>query len=343
LRRRSGSGASIPKPKLVITRHLPPESLAIVAPHFQIFHWNKGNAIPRKLLLKQLKDADALLCLLTEKIDPELLAAAPNLKMVATISVGLDHVNVPACTKRGVPVTHTPGVLTETCADFAWALLLASARRVAEGDKYMRAGKYKAWDLLMMLGTDVHGKTLGIIGFGRIGQAVARRAAGFDMRVLYHDTLLPKPPDGIRAERVDSLDQLLSQSDFVSIHTVLDPSTRHLIGEKELRKMKPSAYLVNSARGPIVDEKALVKALKGGWIRGAGLDVYEEEPKMAPGLAKLPNVVLAPHLASASIETRTGMASMAASSLVDFVIKNTRPKNLANPDVFGSASPVLTA
>lgn len=316
--------------------------MAIVEPHFRIWHHEKGTAVPRPALLRQLKDADGLLCLLTEKVDEALLGAAPRLKMVATISVGLDHVDVPACSRRGIPVTHTPGVLTETCADFTWALLLAVARRVPEGDQFMRRGKYKAWDLLMMLGTDVHGKTLGLVGFGRIGQAVARRASGFGMRVLYHDVGIPSAPAGLSAERVD-LATLLRESDFVSLHTVLDPTTRHLIGERELRSMRRSAYLVNAARGPIVDEKALVKALKAGWIRGAALDVYEREPKMAPGLASLKNVVLAPHLASASIETRTGMASMAAKSLVDFLIRNARPANLANPEIFEKPSAIATA
>ncbi len=322
------------KPRLLVTRQVPKGAIKLLAPHFEIDHYDKGTAIPRPLLLRKIKQVDALMCILTEKVDAQLLASAPRLRMVATVSVGLDHVDLAACTARGLPVTHTPGVLTETCADFAWALLLSAARRVVEGDRMMRAGKYKGWDPLMLLGTDVHGKTLGVAGFGRIGQAVARRGLGFGMKVLYHDV---RPVDeaterALNARHVD-FQALLRESDFISVHTVLDATTRHLFGEKELRAMKPTAFLINSARGPIIDEAALVKALKNGWIAGAGLDVYEREPRMAPGLAKLPNVVLAPHLASASLETRGEMARLAAQSLIDHLIHGRTPQNLANPQV----------
>lgn len=313
------------KPKVLVTRRVPEECLDLLKKHFELEHYDKGTAIPRARLLKSVKDKDGLLCLLTDKIDSELLAAAPKLKAVSTFSVGYDHIDVPACKARGVAVTNTPGVLTESTADFTWALLMAAARRVVEGDAYMRGGKYKGWDPLMLLGTDVAGKTLGIIGFGRIGQAVAKRAGGFSMKVLYYDTrrAAPEAEKALGAAFVP-LDELLRESDYVSVHTVLDEGTRHLLGERAFGLMKRSAYLINAARGPIVDEKALVRALKSDRIRGAALDVYEWEPKMAPGLASCRNAVLAPHLASATLETRRKMGVMAASGLVDALICEAR-------------------
>ncbi|MDD5301649.1 MAG: D-glycerate dehydrogenase [Elusimicrobia bacterium] len=313
------------KPKVLVTRRVPQECLDLLKPHFEIEHYNKQTAIPRKLLLKSVKDKDGLLCLLTDKIDSELLAAAPRLKAVSTFSVGYDHIDVPACKARGVCVTNTPGVLTESTADFTWALLMAAARRVVEGDACMRGGKYKGWDPLMLLGTDVFGKTLGVIGFGRIGQAVAKRAAGFSMRVLYYDTRRAAPAleSALNAKFVP-LDDLLRESDYVSVHTVLDAGTRHLLDDRAFSLMKKSAYLINAARGPIVDEGALVRALKSDKIRGAGLDVYEREPKMAPGLASCKNAVLAPHLASATLETRMRMGVMAASGLIDGLVCKAR-------------------
>jgi glyoxylate reductase len=313
------------KPKILVTRRVPQECLELLKPYFELEHYNKETAIPRKLLLKSVKDKDGLLCLLTDKVDSELLAAAPKLKAVSTFSVGYDHIDVPACKARGVAVTNTPGVLTESTADFTWALLMAAARRVVEGDAYMRGGKYKGWDPLMLLGTDVAGKTLGIIGFGRIGQAVAKRAGGFSMKILYYDTRRAAP--SLEAELNAAfvpLDELLRESDFVSVHTVLDEGTRHLIDDRAFGLMKKSAYLINAARGPIIDEKALVRALKSDKIRGAALDVYEWEPKMAPGLASCKNAVLAPHLASATLETRVKMGQMAASGLVDGLVKKVR-------------------
>lgn len=306
------------KPKILVTRRVPQECLDLLKPHCEIEHFNKDTAIPRAKLLKSLKDKDGLLCLLTDKVNHELLDAAPRLKAVSTFSVGFDHIDVPACKGRGVAVTNTPGVLTESTADFTWALLMAAARRVVEGDSYMRGGKYKGWDPLMILGTDVAGKTLGVVGFGRIGQAVAKRATGFSMKIVYYDTRRADPAhEAALGARFVSMDELLRESDYVSLHTVLDESTRHLIDEKAFSKMKKSAYLINAARGPIVDEKALVKALKSNRIRGAALDVYEWEPKMAPGLAACRNAVLAPHLASATLETRTKMGEMSAQGLID--------------------------
>ncbi|MBI5201474.1 MAG: D-glycerate dehydrogenase, partial [Elusimicrobia bacterium] len=250
------------KPRVLVTRNIPAESLALLTAHFDVDYRDKSTPIPRSELLRRAKNAKAILCLLTERVNGELLDAAPDCRIVSTFSVGLDHVDVPECTRRGVLVTHTPGVLTETCADFTWALLLAASRRIVEGDSMMRRGRYKGWDPLMLLGTDVHNKTIGILGFGRIGQAVARRAAGFDMRVLYSD--VRRAPEAVErdlhAEFVD-VERLLKESDFVCLHAALDQTTYHLLDERRLRMMKRSAYLINGARGPIVDEKALVKAL----------------------------------------------------------------------------------
>ncbi|MBI2386071.1 MAG: D-glycerate dehydrogenase [Elusimicrobia bacterium] len=313
------------KPKVLVTRRVPRECLDLLRKHFDVEHYDHGTAIPRGRLLKSVRDKDGLLCLLTDRIDAELLAAGPKLRAVSTFSVGYDHIDVPACKARGVAVTNTPGVLTESTADFTWALLMAAARRVVEGDACVRGGRFKGWDPLMLLGTDVFGKTLGVIGFGRIGQAVAKRAGGFSMRVLYYDTrrAAPEAEKALGAKFVP-IKELLRESDFVSVHTVLDESTRHLLDDKAFRLMKRSAYLINAARGPIVDEDALVRALKSGRIRGAGLDVYEREPKTAPGLASCRNAVLAPHLASATLETRKKMGVMAASGLVDALVCKAR-------------------
>lgn len=313
------------KPKVLVTRRVPRACLDLLEKHFEVELHDKATAIARRALLAKARDKDGLLCLLTDKVDAELLAAAPRLKAVSTLSVGYDHIDVLACKARGVAVSNTPGVLTESTADFTWALLMAAARRVVEGDAFMRGGKYKGWDPLMLLGSDVHGRTLGIVGFGRIGHAVARRAAGFSMRVLYYDThrASPELERELRASFVP-LDELLRESDFVSIHAVLDEGTRHLIGERAFGLMKRSAFLINAARGPIVDEEALVRALKSGRIRGAGLDVYEREPRMAAGLASCRSAVLAPHLASATLATREKMGIMAASGLVDALVCGAR-------------------
>ena len=316
--------------KILVTRRLPEKAFELLKPHCEIDYYDREIAIPRRELLKRVAGKDGLLCLLTEKVDPELLSRAPGLKAVSTVSVGFDHVDLGACSERGIVVTHTPGVLTETTADFAWALLLSCARRVVEGDRFLRAGRYKAWGLTMLLGSDVHGKTLGIVGFGRIGQAVARRAKGFGMNILYYDH--HRLDGGAERESGVSyapLPDLLRRSDFVTLHASLDMSGEHLIGEEELSLMKPGSFLINTARGSLVDEKALVRALKSGRLGGAGLDVYEKEPRLAPGLSKLPNAVLAPHIASASVETRTKMAVLAAEGLLDVLVYRRRPAHVA--------------
>lgn len=309
---------------MLVTRRLPREALELLRARCRVELHDSASVMPRARLLSRVRGKDGLLCLLTEKVDAELLCRAPRLRAVATCSVGYDHVDLGACRSRGVAVTHTPDALTETVADFAWALLLAAARRVVEADAFLRAGRYRAWDPLLLLGADVHGKTLGVVGFGRIGRAVARRAAGFSMRVLYHD---PRKVPGSSARRV-TLDRLLRESDFVSLHCSLKPGARHLIDARALGRMKRSAFLINTSRGPVVDEAALVKALKSGRLAGAALDVYEREPRVAPGLSSLPNVVLAPHIASASRETRTKMALMAARGLLDSLAGRRSPYRL---------------
>lgn len=269
-----------------------------------------------------MQDVDGILSLLTERIDAEVMDAAPRLRVIANMAVGYDNIDVAEATRRGILVCNTPGVLTETTADFAWALLMATARRVVEGDRLTRSGGFRAWGPLMLLGRDLWGSTLGIVGYGRIGQAVARRATGFGMEVLHTS---PSSPASV------PLEELLERSDFISLHCRLDSTTRHLIGSDELRRMRASAILVNTARGPVVDEAALVQALREGRIAGAGLDVYEREPELAPGLTDLENVVLAPHIASASHRTRDLMATMAADGLVA-VLRGERPAHLVNPE-----------
>ena len=323
------------KPKVYVTRLLPGGALDRLREECEVDLNTEDRAPSKEEMIEHVRGKDGLLCLLTDKVDSEVMdAAGPNLKVISNYAVGFDNIDVEAATERGIVVTNTPGVLTETTADLAWALLMAVARRIVEADKFTRAGKFKGWSPTLLLGTDVYGKTLGIIGFGRIGRAVARRAKGFDMRVLYYD--VERAPEEVErelnAQYVD-LETLLKESDYISIHTPLTPETRHMIGERELRMMKPTAYLINTARGPIVDEAALVRALKEGWIKGAALDVFENEPELTPGLAELDNVVLAPHIGSASTETRSKMADMAVDNLLS-VLRGERPENIVNPEVW---------
>jgi glyoxylate reductase len=291
---------------------LPAEARRVIPSDIEVDYNGSDEPLSRSELLSRLRGKAGLVCHIISTIDDGILSACPDLKVVANVAVGYNNIDVAAARRRGVVVTNTPDVLTETTADFAWALLMAAARRVVEADRYARSGQWRSWRWDLLWGADVHGKTLGLIGFGRIGRAVARRALGFDMRVLYHDTARADAAveRALNATAVD-LETLLRQSDFVSLHTLLSAETRHLIDERTLRLMKPTAILVNAARGPVVDEGALVKALSAGWIRGAGLDVFEEEPTIHPGLLPLANVVLAPHVASASHDTRVAMATLA--------------------------------
>jgi len=286
-------------------------------------------------LMKRLKGRQGLVCLITDAIDATVLESSPDLKVVSNVAVGFNNIDVAAATKRGVVITNTPDVLTETTADFAWTLLMATARRLVEADRYVRDGKFTQWEYMVLLGGDIFGKTLGIIGFGRIGRAMARRALGFNMRVLYQDAVAASAATEreLRATRTDTA-TLLRDSDFVSIHTPLLPDTHHLINAQSLRTMKKTAYLVNASRGPVVDEAALVQALTEGWIAGAGLDVFEDEPKVHPGLVGLPNAVLAPHIASASSDTRIKMALLAVDNCLA-VLEGQAPPTPVNPEVVG--------
>ena len=323
--------------KILVTGNLPAEVMDPLREKYEVEAHAEDRPMERQQLLSRIGDRDGLLCMITDAVDDELLGRAPRLKMIANMGVGYNHIDIAAATRRSIPVSNTPGVLTDATADLAFTLILAVARRVVEGDRRVREGKFKLWAPFLFLGREVSGKTLGIVGVGRIGRAVARRAAGFGMRVLYHNRsrLTPAEERESPAEYAD-LNTLLAQADFVSLHVPLSGETRHLIGAAELSRMKPTAYLINTARGPVVDEVALLATLQRGMIAGAGLDVYENEPALTPGLADLPNVVLLPHVGSATLETRTAMAAMAARNLIAG-LDGQRPPNLVNPEVLPAA------
>jgi glyoxylate reductase len=310
--------------RVLVTREIPEAGLLLL----EDFDLTVLSEAPpeRDELLEAANGVDAILSTATEKIDGELLdAAGSSLKVVANMAVGYDNIDVPAATERGVVVTNTPGVLDETTADVAFMLMLAAARRLGESERVLRAGEWEWWGPKLFMGPDVWGKKLGIVGMGRIGQAVARRARGFGMEILYHNRSRKQEAENELGARYLELDELLETADFVSIHTPLTDETRHLIGASDLQRMKKEAVLVNTSRGPVVDEAALAKALAEGEIFAAGLDVYEEEPKVHPKLLKLENVVLAPHIGSGSIETRNKMAVLAAENLAA-VLRGEAPK-----------------
>lgn len=322
------------RPRAYVCRVIPEPALEIVRAAAETRVWDREDVPPpRDVLLREASGCDGLLTLLTDRVDEELLAGSPRLRVVANMAVGYDNIDVPAATRHGVIVTNTPEVLTETTADFAFALLMAAARRVAEGDRFTRAGQWQTWAPLLLAGQDVHHATLGLVGLGRIGSAVARRARGFEMRVLYYDPI--RRPDLEQSLGIEfrELNEVLRESDFISVHVPLMPETRHLIGAEQFRMMKTTAVFVNAARGPVVDEAALVEALRSRTIYAAGLDVYEKEP-LSPDspLLQLDNVILAPHIASASIPTRTRMATLAAENLAA-VLQGSRPPTPVNPDV----------
>lgn len=321
------------KPKVYSTHQLFEEARKILDAECEVQYWTDSERPPRDEVLRRVKDKEGLVCLLTEKVNEEFLRSAPKLRIASNVAVGYDNIDVDACTKRGIAVTNTPGVLDETTADFAWTLLMTIARRVAEGELLARSGNWKGWNLDQLCGADVWGKTLGIVGFGRIGRSVARRASGFQMKIIYTDAVRvsEEVEKSLNAEFRD-MNSLLAESDFISLHVPLLPETRGLFDAPKLFRMKPTAFLINTSRGPVVEEAALVAALENNKIAGAALDVFENEPFIHPGL-KRPNVVLTPHIASASIETRTKMALMAANNIVA-VFKGRRPPNLLNPDIF---------
>ncbi|MDR5683617.1 MAG: glyoxylate reductase [Armatimonadota bacterium] len=322
------------RPIAYVCRPLPGRALEILAEHCEVRMWERPEEPPpRDVLLAEAEAAHGIVSLLTDRMDEEVFARAPRLRVVSNVAVGYDNVDVPAATRRGIVVTNTPGVLTETTADFAWALLMAAARRVPEADRYVRSGRWTSWQPTLLLGHDVHGRTLGLVGLGRIGSAVARRAAGFRMRVLYHSRSRRRDLEAELGIEYRQLDELLRESDFVSLHTPLTPQTRHLIGRERLALMKPTAILVNTARGPVVDEQALYEALSQRRIAAAGLDVFETEPLPPHSpLCSLDNVVLAPHIASATHATRARMAELAAENCVA-VLTGRRPPNPVNPEV----------
>ena len=325
----------ISRKKVFVTRRLPEEAMQLLKSRFQVEVWPGDESPPKTVLIDRVKVVNGLYCLLTEEINAEVInAAGEQLLGISQIAVGYDNIDVEAATKRGIYITNTPGVLTDTTADFAFALLTSTARRVSEADRYVKAGEWKVpWGLMMLLGQDIWGKTIGIVGMGRIGTAVARRAKGMNMRILYYDVRRNEDAEKkLGAEHVD-LETLLREADFVTLHVPLLPSTYHLINEDKLKMMKKTACLVNTSRGPIVDEKALYKALKEGWIWAAGLDVWESEPTGSDNpLLTLDSVTATPHIASGSYDTRTKMALMAAENLVD-ILEGRVPPNLVNKQV----------
>lgn len=330
------------KPKVYVTRELPERGLRIIKERFDTEVWTEYAPPPKKVIIEKAAEVEALATLLSDKIDAEVFNAAPNLQIVSQLAVGFDNIEVKEATKRGVYVTNTPGVLTETTADFAWTLLMAAARRVVEADKYIRTGRWKVgWHPMMLQGRDVYGATLGIIGLGRIGSSIAKRAAGFDMKVIYYDVIRRQDLEKEQGIEYVEIDNLLQKADFVTVNVPLLKATYHLIDEEKLRLMKKTAILVNNSRGPVIDEKALYKALKEGWIASAGLDVFEQEPTSTSNpLLTLDNVVVAPHISSASFETRSKMAEMVAENLVAF-FEGRIPPNLVNKDVVNVKKPGL--
>jgi glyoxylate reductase len=324
------------KPRVFVSRRIPQEGLDILLAACEVEVNESDEHLSPAKLVDRVKGHAGILCLLTDDIDDTVLNASPQLKVVANVAVGYDNIDVQAATRRRIMVTNTPGILDDTTADFTWCLLLSSARRLAESERYTRAGRYTGWGIMLLCGQDIFRKTIGICGLGRIGRGVAKRATGFEMRILYTDALRASADveRELGAQFVDK-ETLFRESDFVTLHVPLLPETHHYVSVRELGLMKKTAHLINASRGPVVDEVALVQALREHRIAGAGLDVYEHEPQIAPGLTDLDNATLAPHIASASLETRTKMAVMAATNLVE-ALQGRRPPNLVNPEVLAS-------
>lgn len=321
------------QPTVLISKHIYREAVDHLAGRVQLDYHDSDDGLPSADLLARLADKDGLICQLTDRIDSGLLDAVPNVKVVSNVAVGFDNIDIPAATARGVIVTNTPGVLTDTTADLAFALILGAGRRLGESERYLRAGRFRQWRIDLLTGWDIWGSTLCVLGMGRIGQAVARRGRGFNMRVLYYDPFR-QSEDRERELGIEyvSKDQLLAEADFLSLHCALTPETHHLIGADELSAMKPTAVLVNTSRGPVVDEAALADGLQAGEIAAAGLDVFEHEPEVHPKLLGLENALIVPHIASASVATRTRMCVMAAENMVAGLAGH-RPPNIVNPEV----------
>jgi glyoxylate reductase len=325
--------AFVMKKKVLVTGRMPEDLTADLRRQFEVIANREDLPMERATILHAIEDRDGILCMLSDTIDAKLMDRAPRLKVIAGMGAGFNHIDIKAATKRGIMVSNTPGANTEAAADMAFGLMLATARRIVEGDHRTRAGEFKYWAPFLFLGHMVSGKTLGLVGMGKIGQAMVNRARGFSMRVIYFDPyrLDPGLERDMGIEYVDLM-TLLRTADFISLHVPLTPDTRHLIGNPEFAMMKESACLINASRGPVIDEKALVAALREGRIAGAGLDVYEEEPLLAPGLADLPNAVLTPHLGSATLESRTAMAVQAVLNLKEGLGGKLLP-NIVNPEV----------
>ncbi len=321
------------KPKVFVTRIIPEKGLQMVKEFAETEVWEGELPPPRSVILEKVKDLDGLLPLLTDKMDAEVMDAAPKLKVISNYAVGYDNIDVPAATARGILVCNTPGVLTETTADLAWTLLMSAARRIVQADGYARSGQWKTWGPMLFLGHDIHHATLGIIGMGRIGSEMAKRAKGFDMRIIYYDP--SRRPDLEKQYGIEyrSLEELMAESDFVTLHCLLNEQTRHLINKQMLARMKPTGILINTSRGPVVDQEALYEALAKKQIAGAALDVTDPEPPAADDpLLQLDNLTIVPHIASASFATRTKMATMAAENLIA-ALSGKRPPNPVNPEV----------
>ena len=324
----------MPKPKVFVTRLIPEEGLAMVREATDMKVWEGELPPPHNVLLDEVREIDGLLSLLTDKIDAALMDSNPRLKVISNFAVGYDNIDIPAATARGIPIGNTPGVLTDTTADLAFTLMMAAARRIQESIDYVRTGRWKTWGPKLLMGQDIHGATLGIVGFGRIGQGMAKRASGFGMRVLYYDVYRRQDLEQSMGVSYADMDTLLRESDFVTIHTDLNETTRHMMNAAAFAKMKPTAIVINTARGPIVDPQALYDALKSGKIGGAALDVTEPEPIPTDSpLLTLPNCLIVPHIASASVATRGKMAQMAAANLIAG-LRGEKLPTCVNPQVY---------
>ena len=326
------------QPRVYVTRALPGDALERLGEHADVTLWHEDGPPPREEILRNVADADGLLCLLTDNIDAGVLEAGPHLRVVSTMAVGYDHIDVDACSRQGVMVTNTPGVLTETTADFAFALLLSAARRRAEGERAVREGRWTTWHPAFLVGQDVSGATLGLVGLGAIGSAVARRANGFDMRVLYYSrTRRPEAEQDLGVVYAP-FENLLAESDFISVHVPLTPETRHMFNDEAFGRMKPTAIFINTARGAVVDETALLRALDSQRIAAAAIDVAEVEPiPKTDMLLRLPNLLVTPHIASASVATRQRMAGMAVDNVLEALSGKT-PEHCVNIDAVGGVS-----
>jgi lactate dehydrogenase-like 2-hydroxyacid dehydrogenase len=323
------------KPSVLVTKRIYPEAIDYLQQHVELDYAATDDGLSAEELRERIRGKKAVVSQLTDKFPAAVIDALEGVRIIANVAVGFDNIDVAAATRRGILVTNTPEVLTDTTADFAFTLLMAAARRVVEGHRFIHSGQWTKWRIDLLVGQDVHHRTLGIFGMGRIGQAVARRGTGFSMRILYHDAV--RASEAVERElgaEFVSAERLLRESDFVSLHVPLAAHTRHMIGAEQLRMMKPTAILVNTSRGPVVDEAALAEALEQRVIAGAGLDVFENEPQVHPTLLKLDNVVLAPHIASASVDTRRKMSMMAAENAVA-ALEGRRPPNLLNGEAWG--------